>query len=132
MILLTPFLAGIAAANTSHVKCLDGDDRRVKYDAFYEQLLRVKDIAYLSFSEHAQQLLVICIRANLEQPRASEWYEGHWTSDYGRYCLSHARYAWSNNNMGIEVDWRDINRLCPPSEFLHNRHVHWHSDHFCL
>ena len=34
-LLTTPFPAGIAAANTSHVKYFDGDDRRDKYNAIY-------------------------------------------------------------------------------------------------
>ena len=84
---------------------------------FYEQMLRVKDIAYLSFADHVQRLLVICIRKDLEQLRAYEWFEGRsgWTGDYGRYCLAHAGYAWSNNNKGTEVDWRDMKGVCPPS-----------------
>ena len=33
----------------------------------------------------------------------------------GRYCLAHAGYGGSNNNMGIEVDWQDVKKLVPPS-----------------
>ena len=36
----------------------------------------------------------------------------------GRYSLAHAGYAGSNNNMGIEVDWRDMKDECPPSATL--------------
>ncbi len=30
-------------------------------------------------------------------------------------CLAHSRYAKCNNNMGIEVSWRDIKKLLPPN-----------------
>jgi hypothetical protein len=30
-------------------------------------------------------------------------------------CLAHSRYAGCNNNMGIDVSWRDINKLLPPN-----------------
>ncbi len=53
---------GIAAANTSHIQCFDGVDRRDKYNEIYEQLVQVKDIAMLPFAENAQQLLVKYIR----------------------------------------------------------------------
>ena len=48
---------GIAAAYTSHIQDFDGEDRRDKYDDFYEQLVRVKDIAALPFADNAQKLL---------------------------------------------------------------------------
>jgi hypothetical protein len=28
-------------------------------------------------------------------------------------CLAHSRYAGCNNNMGVEVSWRQIKRVCP-------------------
>ena len=97
-------LLGIAAANTFYVQYFDGEDRRDKCDLFYEQFVRVKDVEVLTFSNHVQRLLVKYTRNDLGQPRASTWYEGHWTGTYGRYCLAHAGYAGSNNNMGIKVD----------------------------
>ena len=106
---------GIATAYTSHIQYFDGEDRRDKYDDFYEQLVRVKDIATLPFADIAQQLLVKYIRVDLGQQRAANWYEGHWTGTYGRYSLAHAGYTRSNNNMGTEVDWRDMKAECPPS-----------------
>jgi hypothetical protein len=109
---------GIAAAYNSHVQYFDGEDRRDHYDEFYEQLVRVKDIAALPFADTAQKLLVTYIREDLGQPRAANWYEGHWTGTYGRYSLAHAGYAGSNNNMGTEVDWRDMKAECPPSSTL--------------
>ena len=74
--------AGIAAAYNSHIQYFDGEDRRDKYDDFYIQLVRVKDIATLPFAENAQQLLVNYIREDLGQPLAANWYEWHWTSTY--------------------------------------------------
>jgi hypothetical protein len=109
---------GIAAANISHVQYFDGVDRRDKYDEFYEQLVRVKDIATLPFADDAQQPLVRYVREDLGQPRASNWYQGHWTGTFCRYSLAHALYTGSNNNMGTEVDWRDMKGECPPSEIV--------------
>ncbi len=74
------------------------------YDDFYEQLVRVKDIASLPFADNEQQLLAKYIRQDLGQPRPANWYEGHWTGTFGRYSLSHAGYTGSNNNMGTERD----------------------------
>ncbi len=104
-----------------HIQFFDGVDRRDRYDKFYEQLVRVKDIATLPFADNAQKLLVKYIREDLGQPRAAEWFEGQWsdwTGAFGRYSLAHARYTWSNNNMGTEVDWRDMKGECPPSTTL--------------
>ena len=72
----------------------------------------------LPFAVHAQALLVTYIRDVLEQPRAAEWFETWWTGDRGRYCLAHAQYGGSNSNMGVEVDWRDVKKLLPPSSTL--------------
>jgi hypothetical protein len=97
------FHAGIAAANTSHIQYFDGVNRRDKYDDFYEQLLRVKDIALLPFAEMAQLLLVKFTREELEQPRAATWYETHSTGTHGRYSLAHACYTGSNNNIAVHA-----------------------------
>ena len=56
------FCSGIAAASSSQVQYFDGSERRDDYDLFYEQLLRVKDIAVLPFADTAQQLLVTWVR----------------------------------------------------------------------
>ena len=98
-----------------HVKYFEEVDAREKYDDFYEQVLRVKNIMIEKFAEHAQALLADYIRNVLKQPRAAEWFETWWTGDRGRYCLAHAGYGGSNNNMGVEVDWRDVKKLVPPS-----------------
>ncbi len=106
---------GIAAANTAHVQYFDRVDCRKKYDEFYEQLVRVKDIATLSFANDAQQLLVRYVRDDLRQQRAANWYHGHWTGTFCRYSLAHALYTVSNNNIGTEVDWRDMKGQFLPS-----------------
>ena len=80
--------------------------------------MTVKDIAVLPFADIAQQLLVAWVREVLGQPRAANWVEGTWTGEYGRWALAHAKYAGSNNNMGQEVDWRDLKQECPPSVTL--------------
>jgi hypothetical protein len=69
-----------------HVKQFDGDDRRNNRGAFYNHLLKMKFIA-------AQKLLVTYTRSDLVQPRATNWYELHWTGSHGRYCLAHAGWA---------------------------------------
>ena len=51
-----------------------GVDAREKYDNFYAQVLKVKDIAVLTFAELAQRLLVDYIRDVLLQPEAAEWF----------------------------------------------------------
>ena len=77
--------------------------------------MSVKDVVVLPFADDAQQLLVTYTREELEKLCAANWYDGHWTGPHGRYSLAHARYAGSNNNMGIKVDWRDMKGGCPPS-----------------
>ena len=71
----------------------------------------MKGIAVLSFADHVQQLLVGYIRDELKQLAAAEWYREWWTGDCCKYCRAHAGYAGSNNNIGVEVDWRDIKKL---------------------
>ncbi len=109
---------GIAADNTSHIQYFEGVDLLDKYDEFYEQLVPVKDILILPFTKTVQQLLVTYIREDLGQQRAANWYEGHWTGPFRRYSLAHSKYTGSNNNMGTDVDWRDIKGECPPASTL--------------
>ena len=80
--------------------------------------MSVKDIEVLPFADIAQQLLVTYVREQLEQPHAANWVEGTWIGEYGRWALAHAKYAGSNNNMGQEVDQRDLKQECPPSVTL--------------
>jgi len=78
-------------------------------------VLKVKDIAVLTFADMALRLLVDYIRNVLLQPEAAEWFSTWWTGARGRYCLAHAGYGGSNNNMGVEVDWRDAKGFVPSS-----------------
>ena len=115
--------AGIAAANTSQLQYFDEPrsarrTRRDCYDDFYEQLVRVKNISVFPFAENAQLLLVEYLRDDLDQPRAANWFLVTWTGENGHYSYAHAKYAGSNNNMGIEVDWRDMKGECPSSATL--------------
>ena len=119
--------SGIAANNHSQVNYFVDPARREDYDYFYEQLVRVKDIAVLSFAETAQRLLVIYIRGVLGQPRAAAWFEGTWTGDHRRWTLAHAGYAGSNNNMGQEVDWRDMKKEVRPPRPSHSAPIWAHS-----
>ena len=91
--------SGIAANNCSQVQFFDGtlSKRRDDYDLFYEQLVRVKEIAVFPFAESAQLLLVTYVREVLKQPRAATWFEGTWTGEYGRWTLAHAGYAGSKS-----------------------------------
>jgi hypothetical protein len=72
----------------------------------------------LLFAKHAQALLVDYIRNVLKQPGAADWFRTWWTGERGLYCLAHAGYGGSNNNMGAEVDWRDVKGLIPPSSTI--------------
>ena len=72
----------------------EGVDAREKYDEFYEQVIRVKNIMILSFAEHAQALLDDYIRKVLKR------FETWWTGIRGRYCLAHAGYGGSNSLPG--------------------------------
>ncbi len=81
------------------------------YDIFYEKVLKVKDV--VTFVDLVQRLLVDYTRDVMLQPEAADWYRTWWTGPRGRYFLAHAGYGGSNNNMGIEVDWRDVKGLVP-------------------
>jgi hypothetical protein len=115
---LTYLFLGIAPEGYHHVHCFYGEERRAAYDDFYSLALQVIAINVLSFAEHAQALLVNYIRYELNQPRAADWFQEWWTGARGRYTLAHAEYGGSNNNMGVEVDWRDMKRLVPASATL--------------
>jgi hypothetical protein len=93
------------------VNYFKGVDAREKYDNFFEKVLKVKDVVVLTFADLVQRLLVDYIRDVLLQPEAAEWFSTWWTGARGRYCLAHAGYGGSNNNMGVEVDWRDAKGL---------------------
>ncbi len=63
------------------------------------------------FAKRVQSLLVDYLRIHYGDEPA-DWCERYWTGDRGRYCLVHSRYAGCNNNMGVEVSWRDIKKIC--------------------
>ncbi len=57
-------------------------------------------------------MLVAYLRTKYGDPVA-DWCRDFWTGKRGSMCLSHNRYAGCNNNMGVEVSWRLIKRVCP-------------------
>ena len=69
----------------------EGFDAHEKYDAFYEQAIRVKNIMILFFAEQAQAFLNDYMRNVLKQPGAADWFRTWWTGDRGRYCLAVAK-----------------------------------------
>ncbi len=86
-------------------------NNQATYDAFYTTLLRVVKISVLPLATSVQNLLIDYLRAI--DPAASDWFHDNWCGDHhGRYCLCHAGFAGSNNNMGVEIDGRDIKKLC--------------------
>lgn len=97
-------LSGISAANYSHVHFFP---ERANYDEFYELVIRLVKIAFEPLAEYAQELLVQHLRTRFGN-RPADWYEEYWTGARGRYCLAHCMHGGTNNNMGVEVDWRDI------------------------
>jgi uncharacterized protein (DUF2237 family) len=106
--------AGIAAANYAHVGYFPSRDA---YDDFYEILTGVVDIGIISFKDYVIKAFVEYLRTHADDASA-DWFEQNWTGPRGRYCLCDAGYAGSNNNMGIEVDWRDIKKQCPATASL--------------
>jgi hypothetical protein len=57
------------------------------------------------------RLLVDCLRARYGDDTAN-WCERSWTGDRDWYCLVHSQYAGCNNNISVEVTWRDIKKSC--------------------
>jgi hypothetical protein len=66
------------------VNYFKGVDAREKYDNFFEKVLKVKDVAVLTFADLVQRLLVDYIRDVLLQPEAAEWFGTWWTGARGR------------------------------------------------
>jgi hypothetical protein len=98
--------AGIAALQYSHVRYFPSQDA---YSEYYDFLLSICDIGVESFATRAQTrtMLVYHLREHYGNGTAN-WCKTFWTEAPGRMCLAHSRYAGCNNNMGIEVSWRDI------------------------
>jgi hypothetical protein len=58
-----------------------------------------------------QHLLVDYLRTKHSDDVAN-WCRDFWTDARGRMCLTHGRYGGCNNNMVVEVSWREIKTLC--------------------
>ena len=101
-------LTGIAAASYSHVKYFPN---RAAYDDYYDIVVDIADIGVLSFADRAQSMLVEYLTTNYGE-NVGKWYEEFWTGSRGRMCLAHSGYAGCNNNMGVEVSWRNIKGIC--------------------
>ena len=101
-------LSGIAANNRSHVKRFDTP---AAYDDYYDIVVDISDISVELFATRVQEMLVDYLRAHHGNGPA-DWYERYWSGARGRYCLVHSRYAGCNNNMGVEVGWREIKKIC--------------------
>ena len=101
--------AGIAAEKYSHVKYFPN---RATYDDYYDIAVDIGEVGVDSFATLIQEMLVNYIRAK-HGDSVADWCRDFWTGERGRMCLAHSRYAGCNNNMGVEVSWRNIKRVCP-------------------
>jgi hypothetical protein len=101
-------VSGIASAHHSHVKQFPNV---AAYDDYYDIVVDAAEIGIDQFARRVQSLLVQYLRASYGDD-TTNWCERFWTGDRGRYCLVHSRYAGCNNNMGVEVTWRDIKKSC--------------------
>jgi hypothetical protein len=79
--------------------------------------LRLVNLAFIELAPYFQQLLVNHLRMHVSADSA-DWYETYWTGARGRYCLCHSTHGGTNNNMGVEVDWRNFKKICPESSTL--------------
>ena len=79
-------------------------------------MLRIVDISFLGFATRMQDLLIDHLTEISES--TGKWYRDNWTGQRGRYCLCHATHGGSNNNMGVEVGWREVKRICAPTSNL--------------
>jgi hypothetical protein len=111
-LILSP--AGIAASQYSHVKYFPNQDA---YNEYYDFVVDICDIRIESFATSAQTMLVDHLCKHYGDGIAN-WCKTFWTEARGRMCLAHSRYSGCNNNMGIEVFWRDIKKLLPPNSSL--------------
>jgi hypothetical protein len=101
-------MAGIAADQHSHVKQFPAIEA---YDDYYDLIVAIGEIGVESFATRVQELLVAYLRETYGDGPAN-WCFNFWTGDRGRMCLAHARYAGCNNNMGVEVSWKNIKEIC--------------------
>ena len=106
--MLTSGTAAIAADHHGHVKQFPD----VKaYDAYYDIIDEIGEVGAERCADRVQALLIVYLRETYGDGPA-HWCREFWTGDRGRMCLSHAGYAGSNNNMGVEVSWRLIKEIC--------------------
>jgi hypothetical protein len=101
--------AGIAAEKYSHVKYFPN---RAAYDDYYDIAVDIGEVGVESFATRIQEMLVDYLR-DKHGDKVADWCRDFWTGERGRMCLAHSRYAGCNNNMGVEVSWRQIKRVCP-------------------
>ena len=87
------------------------------YDDFYTIMEQFVDIGVASFKEFAVKALLSYLSTHVSDESAA-WFESYKSGLRGRYCLCNAGYAGSNNNMGMEVDWRDIKEQVPHTASL--------------
>ena len=97
--MLTAGTAGIVASGYSHVHHFP---TRAAYDDYYDRVVDIGKVGVPEFVDRVQELLVDYIRAKYGD-KPADWCREFWTGDRGRMTLAHARYAGSNNNMGVEV-----------------------------
>ena len=100
--MLTSGTAAIAADHRGHVKQFPDVQA---YDDYYDIIVDIGEVGVESFADRVQELLIDYLRETYGDAPA-DWCREFWTGDRGRMRLSHARYAGSNNNMGVEVSWR--------------------------
>jgi hypothetical protein len=74
-------------------------------------VVNICEIGVESFATRAQHMLVDYLRSNYGD-KVANWCQDFWTGDRGRMCLCHSRHAGCNNNMGVDVSWRDIKKFC--------------------
>ena len=116
---LTSGAAAIAADHRGPVKQFPN----VKaYDDYYDIIVDIGDIGVESFADRVQALLIVYLR-DTDGDGPADWCQEFWTGGRGRMCLAHARYAGSNNNMGVEeIDQGDLQLSCWPLN-IHRRIV---------
>jgi hypothetical protein len=101
--------AGIAAEKYLHVKYFPNSSA---YDDFNDVAVYISEVGVDSFATLIQEILVYYLREK-HGNKVADWCRYFWTGERGRMCLAHSRYAGCNNNMGVEVSWRQIKRVCP-------------------
>ncbi len=111
---LVSWPAGIAALHYSHVHHFPN---REAYDDFYSIVEQLVNVGVPTFKDYAVKSLLSYLREHISD-KAADWYEEYWTGPSEKYCLCDTGYAGSNNNMGMDVDWRDIKKQVPPSASL--------------